>query len=426
MSLKARSSHAETFVLAHPNLAAKCSKKKRGQESKCFVNALKKSALKKNKRLMLDIRSFPFATMMTMTRKDLILWKIILFLNFLRVLQSHQMNPLTLSLSMGDEHLNTIPAMKSDKFIKSSFENLVPNPSESEGESECDVLACFRTFSNVLFDADYDFYSVDDQLLSDEDLPKEIYSNPLFEEEIIPKKIDQHHNNAESDLIESMLNHDSLKINSLFDEFAGELTFLKLIPPGIDETDCYPEEETHFTKRLLYDNSSLHPPEEFVSENSNAEIESFSPFPIPIKGSDSLMEEIDLSFTLDDLMPPDIEEDDYDSERDILILEEFLDNYSPSLPENESYHFDIPSSSRPPAKPLDGSTGTLNIKMMGKRKTKKDKIGTKPDENGKRGKARQCLSLVTVEKAEKRRNTYSKDQYWQILEDVFIQDKDKD
>nr|GFC72677.1 hypothetical protein [Tanacetum cinerariifolium] len=45
------------------------------------------------------------------------------------------------SLSMGDEHLDTIPAMELDKFIKSYVENVVPNPSESEGENECDVPA---------------------------------------------------------------------------------------------------------------------------------------------------------------------------------------------------------------------------------------------------------------------------------------------
>nr|GFC80853.1 hypothetical protein [Tanacetum cinerariifolium] len=124
--------------------------------------------------------------------------------------------------------------------------------------------------------------SCDDQSLSDDDFPKEIYSNPLFDEEIISMKIDPHHFNAESDLIESLPNHDSsitssTKIDSLFDEFTGELTLLKSIPPGIDETDCHPEEETHFIKRLMYDNSSPRPPEEFVSENFNAEIESFSP-----------------------------------------------------------------------------------------------------------------------------------------------------
>nr|GEX36845.1 hypothetical protein [Tanacetum cinerariifolium] len=214
------------------------------------------------------------------------------------------------SLSLGDEHLNTIPATESDKFIKSSVENLVPNPSESEGESECDVPACFTTFSNVLYDADYDFYSSNDQSFFDEDVPERIYSNPLFDEEIIPMKIDPH----------------PFNVDSLFDKFARELTLPKTIPPGIDKTDCYPEEETHFTKRLLYDNSSPRPLEEFVYENSNAEIESFSAFPILIKDSDSLMKEIDLSFTPDDLMPPGIEEDDYDSERDIPILEELLEN----------------------------------------------------------------------------------------------------
>nr|GEZ17910.1 hypothetical protein [Tanacetum cinerariifolium] len=37
------------------------------------------------------------------------------------------------SLSMGDEHLDTIPVTESNEFIKSSVENLIPIPSESEG-----------------------------------------------------------------------------------------------------------------------------------------------------------------------------------------------------------------------------------------------------------------------------------------------------
>nr|GEV08539.1 hypothetical protein [Tanacetum cinerariifolium] len=277
----------------------------------------------------------------------------------------------TPTLDYGDEHLNSIPATESDEFIKSSVENLVPNPSESKGENGCDVHACFITFLNVLFDAEYEFDSSDDLSLSDEDISEKIFSNPLFEEEIISMKIDQHHFNAESDLIESMLNHDSSiipsssKIDSLLDEFSGELTLLKSIPSGIDKTGCHPENEIRLIERLLYDNSSPRLPKEFVSENSNAKTESFSPSPIPIKDSGSFMEEIDLSFNPDDPMPPSIEEDDDDSERDILIHEEFLDNYSLSLPVIESYHFDIPSFSRPPSKPPDGNTGILNINMMG-------------------------------------------------------------
>nr|GEZ14923.1 hypothetical protein [Tanacetum cinerariifolium] len=252
---------------------------------------------------------------------------------------------------------------ESDKFIKSCAENLVPNPSESEGENGCDVLACFTTFSNVLFDADYDSDSSDDQSLFDEDVPEKIYSNPFFDEEIIPMEIDQRSFNAESDLIESMPNHDSsviiyLKIDSLFDEFANELTLLTSISPGIDETDCHPEEEIRLARRLLYDNSFPRPPKELVFDNSNSDIESFSPSSIPIKDSDSHMEEIDLPFTPDDPMPPGIEEDDYDSGRDIPILEKLLDNYSLSLPASESYHFDISSPYRPPAKPPDGTWGS--------------------------------------------------------------------
>nr|GFD34196.1 hypothetical protein [Tanacetum cinerariifolium] len=61
-----------------------------------------------------------------------------------------------ISLSMGDEHIDTIPATESDEFIKSGVENLIPIPSVSEGKNGCDVPAGFTTFSNALFDADYD------------------------------------------------------------------------------------------------------------------------------------------------------------------------------------------------------------------------------------------------------------------------------
>nr|GEZ60112.1 hypothetical protein [Tanacetum cinerariifolium] len=45
------------------------------------------------------------------------------------------------SLSMGDEHLDTIPVTESDEFIKYGVENLIPIPSESEGilDHMCDV-----------------------------------------------------------------------------------------------------------------------------------------------------------------------------------------------------------------------------------------------------------------------------------------------
>ncbi|GJW37862.1 hypothetical protein Tco_0060782 [Tanacetum coccineum] len=234
------------------------------------------------------------------------------------------------SLSMGDEHLSTILKTVSDELIKSSVENLVPIPSESEDfsdiESECDVLVCddFMTSSNPLFDSDDDFSSSDDESFSEEDVPKEIYPNPFFDEEIISTKIDLHHLNVESDLIESLLNQDTLiisspKIDSLLKEFFDELAHIDLIPPGINETDFDPEEEIRLVEKLLYDNSSPRPPKEFNSKNSDAIIDFFSPSPIPVEDSDSLMEEINLFLTPDDSMPPGIENDDYDSEGDEII-----------------------------------------------------------------------------------------------------------
>nr|GEV50808.1 hypothetical protein [Tanacetum cinerariifolium] len=222
---------------------------------------------------------------------------------------------ITDSLIMGDEHLDTIPEKVSDEFNKSSFEDLVPNPSEFEDECECDVPDCddsqttnFSTFSNPLFD---DSTCSDDESSHEEvthEMSFKTYSNPLFylDEEIISSEFNPIHN---EDL-------DSTSKNYHFDT---DSYLLESSLNRIDEANCDPEEDIHLVDRLLYDNSSPHPPKEFVSENSNAEVEFFSPSPIPIEDSDSHMEEIYLSFNPDDPMPPGIEEDDDDSKRDILI-----------------------------------------------------------------------------------------------------------
>ncbi|GJU28073.1 hypothetical protein Tco_1166694 [Tanacetum coccineum] len=286
---------------------------------------------------------------------------------------------ITDSLIIKYEHLDTIPETESDEENESSVEdpNLTPSESEdlSDIESKCDVPVCddFTTFSNPLFDSNDDFTSSDDESLSNEDVLEEnfkIYSNPLFDEEIISTKIDPHHFNAESDLIESFLNRDtsivsSPKFDSLLEEFSGELAHINLISPEIDEADFDPEEEIRLVEKLLYDNSSPRPPEELNFENSNDVIESFSPSPIPVEDSDSLMEEIDIFIAPDDSIPPGIENDDYDSEGDILFLKELLSNDSLSLPENESFHFDRyydPSPPRPPAKPPDNDGIHFDIK----------------------------------------------------------------
>ncbi|GJQ97886.1 hypothetical protein Tco_0009025 [Tanacetum coccineum] len=243
------------------------------------------------------------------------------------------------SLSMGDEHLSTIPEMESDEVIKSSVEDLILILSESEGISDdtYDMPFCDNSLPlDVLNDHFEIFFDFNDDYISTVSYPK---------------------------------------IDSLLEEFSGELAHINLVPPGINKADFDPEEEIRLIEELLYDNSSPRPPKESNSEISDATIESSSPSPIPVEDSDSLMEEIDLFLDPDDSIPPGIESDDYDSEGDILFLEELLSNDSLSLPETESFHFDhydVPSSPRPPAKPPDDGiffdfepdTGVLTAKVV--------------------------------------------------------------
>nr|GFB19198.1 hypothetical protein [Tanacetum cinerariifolium] len=242
----------------------------------------------------------------------------------------------------------------SDSQTKSSSTSL--NSLLEETNNFDNSLPEFTTFSNVLCDAECESDSSDDQSCSDEDVLEKIVSKPLSGEEIIP--------------MESLRTHDSFlpissKIDSLLDEFADELTLLKSIPPEIDESDFDFEEDIRLIEKLLYDNSSPRPPKEFISANSDAKIKSFSPSPILVKDSDSLMEEIDLFCTPDYPMSRAIVYEDYDSEMDILIRKDLPSNNTLSFAEKESFHFDIPPFSRPPAKPPDGDIGILNIKMMG-------------------------------------------------------------
>ncbi|GKB91420.1 hypothetical protein Tco_0963692 [Tanacetum coccineum] len=240
------------------------------------------------------------------------------------------------SLIMVDKHLDTTPETESNEFIKSSVENLVQNPRESEDECECDVPDCddsqttnFSTFSNPLFD---DSTSSDDESSHEEDIHEmsfKTYLNPLFDldEEIISSEFNPIHNedldstpkndrfDTESYLLESLLNRDTLmasspKIDSLLDEFAGELI---TIPPRIVNREH--EEYISLMERLLYDNSSPRPPEDF-NANPNTIIESLPTFPIPVEDSNSLREDIDIFPGPDDSIPPGIESDNYDSEGD--------------------------------------------------------------------------------------------------------------
>nr|GEY53927.1 hypothetical protein [Tanacetum cinerariifolium] len=76
------------------------------------------------------------------------------------------------SLSMGDEHLDTIPATESNEFIKSGVETLIPIPSESEGipEHVCDVPSHDNSLPlDVLKDQIEDFSESNEEFSSTDD-----------------------------------------------------------------------------------------------------------------------------------------------------------------------------------------------------------------------------------------------------------------
>nr|GEV40369.1 integrase, catalytic region, zinc finger, CCHC-type, peptidase aspartic, catalytic [Tanacetum cinerariifolium] len=139
---------------------------------------------------------------------------------------------------------------ESDKFIKSSVEDLVPIPSESGdtsgSDSECDLPSCdnfspiniFKgksvTFSNPLFDLNDDFTSSDDESLSDEDVPKEnvkAYSNPLleFDDEYISSDV----NPLFNEVLEDIENKDSYVSN------LDEPAFLVTPLSDVNENECF-------------------------------------------------------------------------------------------------------------------------------------------------------------------------------------------
>nr|GEX16145.1 hypothetical protein [Tanacetum cinerariifolium] len=211
------------------------------------------------------------------------------------------------SLSMGYEHLSTIPETESDKVIKSSANNFVQFLSEYE----------------VTSDDEND----DDESLHNEDVSMEnfkVYSNSLFDdEEINSNKIDMHYFNAESDLIESLSNRDTLFDSSPMFDYLEEISG-ELMPTSIGNEERIKREHEEYISRmekLLTINSFPRPLE---NVHANTIIETLPTSAIPVGDSDSLREEIDIFTEMDDLIPLGIVSDDYDSERDIHFLEELL------------------------------------------------------------------------------------------------------
>ncbi|GJX67936.1 hypothetical protein Tco_0303663 [Tanacetum coccineum] len=254
------------------------------------------------------------------------------------------------SLNIGDEHLDTIPATKSDEVIKSSVENLVPIPCESEG----------------IFDDTSDVPNCDNNRI-----------------------------NVESDLVESLINRDtsivySSKIDPILEEFAGELAHLAPIPPGIIKADFDPNDDTSSDDDYFEDVEYVSL-EEVNDDQEEKDFDLEDIFKIQdvvlrdklsnvyllISKIEALNDNPTLSFSSNsdnsysnhteetrsgstnshaDISLPEYDSFHFENEPDQGDLFGVMENNDIFIPEYESFHFDlydVPSFPRPPPEPPD-------------------------------------------------------------------------
>ncbi|GJR66064.1 hypothetical protein Tco_0012129 [Tanacetum coccineum] len=182
------------------------------------------------------------------------------------------------TLSMGDKHLSTILETETDKLRKSSVENLVPIPSESKdfsvNENECDVPVCD------------DFTT---------------FSNPIFDSD------DDFSSSDDESFSDEDVPKENFKIysNPLFDE---EIISSKIDPHHFNA-------ESDLIKSLL-----------------NRDI-----LTVSYPKIDYFLEEFFGELTHINLIPPGINEADFDPKEEIRLIEELLyDNSSPRPPEESN------------------------------------------------------------------------------------------
>ncbi|GJT44650.1 hypothetical protein Tco_0953365 [Tanacetum coccineum] len=137
-----------------------------------------------------------------------------------------------------------------------------------KSDSDCDLPSCDDffsidvprdvsvTFSNPIFDSNDDFTSIDDDSLSDEDIPEDvkIYSNPLFEFD------DEYISSDVNPLFDEVL--EDIECKDSYDSNLDESTFLHCFilegftdePPLEENDDLFDlESKENDWKKILYD-----------------------------------------------------------------------------------------------------------------------------------------------------------------------------
>nr|GEV83087.1 reverse transcriptase domain-containing protein [Tanacetum cinerariifolium] len=259
------------------------------------------------------------------------------------------------------------------------------------------------------------------------------FFNPLLDDDKINS--DELNSYVESNFVESTSNHDTVKFDNL-DEFSGPLISIHIVEE--ERIRRVHPEYINRMEMLFIINPHPHP-----STYANTNVESFSSLPIPIQESDPHQEKINVVTVTDDVLPPSVENDDSDGEVDVvddLRVDNSILNSEHESSESEDSNFDNPSVPLLPSEPPDeefdfeidfgdeilvvrntivkfecidtrmkfdvfnDENDDLSYFMFakvffffaksddtifdpGERIPKKDKIGSKPDKNGKCGKA---------------------------------------
>nr|GEY98799.1 reverse transcriptase domain-containing protein [Tanacetum cinerariifolium] len=180
------------------------------------------------------------------------------------------------SFSMGYKHFSSTLVTELDEVAESSIKNLVPIPREFEVTSDNESVSnepvkddslVFTTFINSLFNDN------DDVTIHEDDVPikeSNVYSNPLFDDNEINS--DELESNVESNFVESLSNHDTMKREHA--EYISRMEMLFKINPR------------------------PHP-----TVNANTIVESIPSSLIPVQDNDSQREEIDIVTNTNDLLP---------------------------------------------------------------------------------------------------------------------------
>ncbi|GJU55891.1 hypothetical protein Tco_1229605 [Tanacetum coccineum] len=310
------------------------------------------------------------------------------------------------TLLMGDEVISTIPARETDEFIKSSVDDFVPIPRESEVTSdsvlECDMPATTPLPPTDNGEADFDINSplgeyVVDFLMENEDvagLPRHLVKylfnhllkNPSLTkgmsdeplgDDTKPRSFDVTFSNPLFDFNDDFtLCND----NPLFEEEFEDISSLDpleltpvideptlLVTPPLPCTDVLGDDIVDIDLLLgeqLDTLSTRYREIDFNPIRNIKELERLladdpvpKVFDDPLGNSDSMsrsietsgliLEELTAEIGLDDSIPTDIDDRYYDSEGDILFFEQLLNedtssNVSPSLLPTESSSIVLP------------------------------------------------------------------------------------